>query len=142
MQPILGFNIRKYKNFNTLVINASELRQEMHERDGDFKYLASKLKEINVEKIIVTKGKDGVIGLNNKNKFFVCPAFASIPVDKIGAGDTLFAVFSLFLRSKEIDIDLPLFISSLAAAENVKIMGNKNSIKKTDILKSIEYMFK
>ncbi|MDC0498843.1 PfkB family carbohydrate kinase [Alphaproteobacteria bacterium] len=140
----IGFNnIKKYKNFDTLVINASELRQEMRERNGNLMQLARKLKkEIDTKKIIVTMGKDGVFGLNEFNKTYHCPAFAGIPVDKIGAGDTLFAIFSLFINTKMIDIDLPLYLSSLAASENVKIMGNKNSVSKIDLLKSIEYMFK
>ena len=140
----IGFNnIKKYKNLDTLVINASELRQEMRERNGDLKKLAIKLKrDIAANKVVVTMGKDGVFGLNENNKLFKCPAFAGLPVDKIGAGDTLFAIFSLFINTKSIEINLPLFLSSLAAAENVKIMGNKNSISKIDLLKSIEYMMK
>ena len=140
----IGFhNIRKYKKFDTLIINATELRHEMRERSGNFLFLAKKLKkEINVKNIIVTQGKNGAMGTNNQNIPYHCPSFTDQVIDKIGAGDTLFAIYSLFISNNTIDIDLPLLLSSLAAAENVKIMGNKKPINKFNLLKSLESMFK
>ena len=36
-------NIRKYKNIDSLIINASELRHELRDREGDLKILGIKL---------------------------------------------------------------------------------------------------
>ena len=135
-------NIRKFKNFDTLVINATELRHEMRERGGNLLTLAKKLiKDLNVKNIVVTKGINGVVRLSD-NMVYECPAFTDQVVDKIGAGDALFGIYSLFINNKQIGKDLPLFISSLAAAQNIKEMGNRKPVNKINLLKSIEYMFK
>ena len=46
-----------------------------------------------------------------------------------------------FLKSK-IDYNLTLLISSLAAAQSVESIGNKNTIKKLKILKTLESILK
>ena len=75
------------------------------------------------------------------NKFFYADAFANKIVDKVGAGDTMLSVIGLCLKSK-IDYNLTLLISSLAAAQSVESIGNKNTIKKLKILKTLESILK
>ena len=42
----------------------------------------------------------------------------------------------------KIDMDATLLVSSLAAAQSVQSMGNKNTINKIQILKTLENLFK
>ena len=58
-------NIKKYNNVNSLIINATELRHEMRDRDGDIGKMALKLKsDIDSDFIAVTQGKEGAILYN------------------------------------------------------------------------------
>ena len=99
-------------------------------------------KEKKIQNLIVTLGGNGSILYNyKKNKIFHADAYAKNIVDKIGAGDTMLSLIAPCLKSK-IDIELSLLISSLAAAHSVENIGNKNSIKKIDILKNLENILK
>ena len=58
-------NIRKYHDVNCLIINESELRHELRQRDGDVEEMANTLKNmINSKYIAVTQGKNGAFLIN------------------------------------------------------------------------------
>ena len=78
---------------------------------------------------------------SRENKYKSSDAFAKKAIDKIGAGDAMLSVISLCLNSK-FTYDLSLLIGSLAAAMSTETMGNKETISKTKILKSIEHILK
>jgi rfaE bifunctional protein kinase chain/domain/rfaE bifunctional protein nucleotidyltransferase chain/domain len=135
-------NIRKYLDINCLIINATELRHEMRQRDGDLEKMAVDLKEmINAKYITVTQGKDGAFLLNGNELLVKCPGFAVKVVDKIGSGDALLALLSVCLYCN-IDEGLSLFISSIAAAQSVETIGNSKPVSKTKLLKTISHLLK
>ena len=136
-------NLSKYNDIDALVINASELRQELRSRDGDIQGLSENLKQIlKLKNILVTKGKDGAILINKKNQSYECPAFANNVIDKVGAGDTLLALFSVFKASKKFNDEVCLFVASLAAGYSVQNLANELSIDKNYILKSLQHLIK
>jgi len=139
----MGFhNIRKYKNIENVIINASELRHEMRDRDGKLEDLGKKLKkDLKSKNIIVTEGRAGALMIDNKNQIIRCPAFASTSIDKVGTGDTMLAFLSVCLFAK-IESKLSLFIASLAAAQNLQTFGNKKKIDKNELLKTIYHLIK
>ena len=140
----IGFHtIRNYKKFNTLIINEKEIRHEMRDKINRVESLMSNLaKEKNIENIIVTRGGDGASLYNFKNnKFFFVDAYANKIVDKIGAGDTMLSLIGPCIKSK-IDCDTTLLISSLAASQSVESMGNRDSINKITMLKTLENILK
>ena len=140
----IGYHtIRNYNNFNTLIINEREIRHEMRDKINNLNTLIKNLsKEKNIKNLIVTRGGRGSVLFNkNKKKFFFGDAYATNIVDKIGAGDTMLSLIAPCLKLK-IDINISLLISSLAAAQSVEDFGNKTSIKKLDILKSLENILK
>ena len=59
----------------------------------------------------------------------------------IGAGDAMLSIISMCLKYK-FDKDLALLIGSLAAAQSVETVGNKESINKIQILKNLENILK
>ena len=71
---------------------------------SNVKKLLLKLSQlINVKHILVTRGANGAICYNTKSgKFYEAPAFATKIIDKVGAGDTLLALFSIFFFGGEI----------------------------------------
>ena len=140
----IGYHtIRNYNKFNTLIINEKEIRHEMRDKVSKLEILMSNLsKEKKITNIIVTVGNKGSILYNrNKKKFYYADAYAHKIVDKIGAGDTMLSVIGPCLKSK-IDSNITLLISSLAAAQSVESIGNKNTINKIKILKTLENILK
>ena len=62
-------------------------------------------------------------------------------IDKIGAGDTIHALFSLCLKCN-VNFELAMLISSLGAAENISSYANEKLIYPDKILKTISHMLK
>ena len=135
-------NIRKYHNINCLIINESELRHELRNRDGNVEEIAATLKDmINSKFIAVTRGKNGAFLINGDMLPENSPGFASQVIDKIGSGDALLALLSVCLFSN-LDEKLSLFIGSLAAAQSVETIGNSVPVSKIKLLKTISHLLK
>ncbi len=135
-------SIRKYHDVNCLIINETELRHEMRQRDGDPEKMARTVMEmISAKYITVTQGKDGAFLINENEMLAKCPGFAVQVVDKIGSGDALLALLSVCLYCN-FDEDLSLFISSIAAAQSVESIGNSKPVSKVKLLKTISHLLK
>ena len=140
----IGFHtIRNYKNFNALIINEKEIRHEMRDKVRKLEILMRNLsKEKNVKNLIVTMGSSGaLLYQKTKNKFYYAEAYADNIVDKVGAGDTMLSLIGPCLKSN-MDRDIALLISSLAAAQSVESMGNEYKVNKIKILKTLENILK
>lgn len=134
--------IDKFVNSDCIIINESELRNFIKETNAKLKNIVNSLIELSkTKKVIVTAGKNGAFVFNKNDKDINCPAFASKVIDKIGSGDSMLSLVSLAIASG-LDDDLSLLIGSLAAAQSVETIGNSKNIKKSDILKSLNYMLK
>tara|TARA_Y100000591_G_scaffold299732_1_gene292649 strand:+ start:129 stop:1652 length:1524 start_codon:yes stop_codon:yes gene_type:complete len=140
----IGYHtLRNYNNFDTLIINEKELRHEMRDKRSKTETLMSHLaSEKKIKNLIVTIGEKGSILFNkSSNKYYYSEAYAEKIIDKIGAGDTMLSVIGPCIKSN-MDFDISLLVSSLAAAQSVESMGNKNSINKIKILKTLENILK
>ena len=134
-------NLNKFSNINSLVINASELRQEFKDSETSLFKLAKKLKKKkNIRSLVVTQGKDGALYMDDK-KSFTCPAFAKNVVDKVGSGDAMLAVLALCNKIK-LDPEISMYISSLAAANSVESISNSAPITLQKILKVLSHQIK
>ena len=97
--------------------------------------------ERSINNLIVTQGTEGSLLYNKKdNKFNECAAYANKAIDKIGAGDAMLSILSLCLKSG-FNKELSLLTGSLAAAQSVETIGNKEAINKVKILKSINTLY-
>ena len=136
-------SMRNYKNINCVIINENEIRHEMRNKNEKIEFLMKELSTSqNFKDLIVTRGKRGSILYNKKNKKInYCGAYAKTAVDKIGAGDAMLSIISMCLKCK-FDKDLALLTGSLAAAQSVETIGNKESINKIQILKNLENILK
>ena len=135
-------NIRKYHDVNCLIINESELRHELRQRDGNAEEMAVTLKNmVNSKYIAVTQGKDGAFLINGVKVNERSPGFATQVIDKIGSGDALLAILSVCLYNS-LDEKLSLFIASLAAGQSVETLGNSVPVSKTKLLKTISHLLK
>ena len=135
-------DLKKFKGIDCMTINESELRYEMRDQNIKIEILMKKIKQnLGLKKLILTRGKQGVISLNNDNKFYYCGAFSNRVVDKVGSGDCLMSIVSLFSCMKSNEY-LSLVASSLAASDAVQNFGNDKIANKNKILKSIEHILK
>ena len=140
----VGFHsMRNYKNVDCVIINENEIRHELRDKNSKLEILMKKLsKEQSIKNLVVTSGTSGSLLYDKKeNKFKLCDAYAKTAVDKIGAGDAMLSIIALCLKCK-LKKELALLIASLAAAQSVKTIGNKESINKTQIVKSLQSIIK
>ena len=113
----------------------------MRNSNEKIEQLMIKLKaKLKLKYLIVTRGTKGAILCNEKN-FFYSDAFALKAVDKVGAGDTFFSLASYFLAGKT-NLDLSMFLSSLAAAYNVENIGNSKALSKSMLIKTLDHILK
>ena len=62
-------------------------------------------------------------------------------VDRVGAGDSYLAVSSLCMAAK-LPLEIAVFLGSIAAAIDVQIIGNKQPVKKANLLKYLTRLMK
>ena len=136
-------SFKNYRGINNVVINATELQQNLRDKNSKTEILMKKLSNLNsINDLTVTRGESGAILYNKKNKkFYYSSAYAKNKVDKIGAGDTMLGIISLCLKAK-MSKNLSLLIASLAAGKSVENFANQQVIDKISILKSIENFLK
>lgn len=139
----IGYHtIGKYKNVYCAVVNEAELRHELKDRYTERKVLIKKLSQLlNIKILVVTAGKEGAFAYYN-DKFFFCPAFANQIVDKIGSGDTFMAFFSLSNKIFSNDIELSLFLASIATTQVLQGFANEKNIDLIKMLKSVDTILK
>jgi len=138
----MGYHtISKYNKVNYVCVHEGELRHDYRNRNDSVEDLTKRLsKRISSNIIVITKGTEGSLSYNNK-EFNNCPAYATNVVDRVGAGDTLFAITSVCCAAG-LPNDLILFIGNLAAAEMVASIGTGMKLNKVNILKSIKSLMK
>jgi rfaE bifunctional protein nucleotidyltransferase chain/domain len=131
-----GYNtISKYSRAEMLTFNGAELQLELRNRNPDYlKIVPEIMSQKKSSHAVVTLGADGLIVFDSQGNFEKVPAFANKLVDKVGAGDSVFAMASLLSK-----INAPLevigFLSNLVAAHEVSQLGHNISLKSEDLLK-------
>lgn len=136
-------SINKYSNVDCLVLNEKEIRHEMRNNNDELERLAKDFaNKQKIKNILITRGNKGSILYNRKNKkLFYADAYASKVVDKIGAGDAMLAIFSI-LKKLNLDNKVSLLFSSLAAAQAVESVGNKEKLNSINLFKSFQTLLK
>jgi len=140
----IGYHtMNNYRNINCAIINETELRHELRDRESGVETLMKELANtLQVQYLVVTQGNGGAtLYVTEKNKYYHCPAFASRVVDKIGAGDAMLALLSCALKSG-FNPNLGLFLGSLAAAQSVETIGNSIPVSKAQLFKTFSHAIK
>jgi rfaE bifunctional protein kinase chain/domain/rfaE bifunctional protein nucleotidyltransferase chain/domain len=140
----IGYHtMNNYSNIDCAIINETELRHEMRDRDSGLEILMKKLaSELGAKNLVVTQGRKGATLYNTDSlKFHHCPAFANTVVDKIGAGDAFLSTLSCALKNG-LDPDFSLLLGSLGAAQSVESIGNSKSVNKIQLLKTFTHLLK
>ncbi len=138
-----GFNaITKYKRADFVSLNEPELRLALHDTHTSLNTLARKLIEtMNVRILAVTRGVHGVRLFSIDGSIIDVPALSSDVVDRVGAGDSFLSIASL-AAAKGLPLDIIGFFGALAAALDIQIIGNKDPVSRTSLIKYMTRLLK
>ncbi len=111
-----GFNLAtKWKRYDYLCLDGPELALA---RNAGFQLAL---------KVMVTRGKEGA-----SFGGYACPALATRVVDRVGAGDSLFALTAPLVAAK-VDPAIVVFIGNCAAAIQCETLGNERSVDRQSL---------
>ncbi len=134
-----GFNrYTKHTRFDYLCIDTREAQLAEHDRYSSQQVLINKVSDRCPKAMVsMTLGPNGsyLIADGWKEKMQFSPSFADNIVDATGAGDAYFAITTCLLASG-CKRELIPFIGNVFAGLKTKIIGNKASVTKAQLLKA------
>lgn len=138
-----GYHVAsKYPRADYISLAENEMRLESRDRRGDLAPMLQHLAErLNCPRVMVTRGSRGCMGYSAETGIAEVPAFATKVVDRVGAGDAVFAITSL-LAAQNVPMELIGFIGNVVGSEAVAVVGNKSSIERTPLCRHIEHLLK
>jgi rfaE bifunctional protein kinase chain/domain len=138
-----GYNlITKYKNPNFVCLDEAEARLAVQEKFADIESVAKKIMDtVKAEYLIITMGKKGSIGMDNRGVVCRTPILSTKVIDTVGAGDAFFA-FTAPCFAKGMPLDFVSFIGNAVGALAVQIVGNKKPVEKYELLEFVHSILK
>ena len=135
-----GYNfITKYKRANFITLDEPEARLSTQKRFADLKEISQILKkQINFNVCSITRGEKGCVVFEKKSKSIIhCPVLSEKVEDTLGAGDSFFAISSLFALIDK-DPSLIGFIGNASGAIKVSYLGHRKYLDKVSLLSFIK----
>ncbi len=135
----MGYNLitRKYTGLNFASVDEAEARLALQEKHEKIEVLGPKLlHRLDADRLIITRGRSGSMAFLRNGEGYPSPAFAMSVVDRVGAGDAVFAVTSPCF-SLEMPADLVSFIGNLVGALAVQIVGNRETVAPRDLYRLV-----
>jgi rfaE bifunctional protein nucleotidyltransferase chain/domain len=135
--------INRYPRADFISLNGPEVRLATHNRYAPLEGLAEELaKKMNAQYLAVTLGSKGALLLDKKkNTTHTIPVLSTQVLDRVGAGDSFLSLASLCLGAG-LPSDIGLFLGSAAAALDVQIVCNRESISPVNLYKYITTLLK
>lgn len=137
-----GFNaVTNYDRADYVAIDEPELRVATRDKYGRIPELAANVKKtLEAGLFLVSRGAAGSVALTDDG-WHEAPALARRVVDRVGAGDALFAVTSPCVFRKT-PADVVCFIGNCVGALAVEIVGNREPIDPVALFKFIQTLLK
>jgi rfaE bifunctional protein kinase chain/domain len=134
----IGFHtISRYPHADFVCIHEGELRMNYRSRSDNVEDLVLDLsKRLDCKSILITRGAHGTMTYTQDDGFSTCPAFAIKVVDRIGAGDAVFAICSL-LAAQKAPSEVINFVGNMVGSQAVMVVGNQRSINKSQLFNAI-----
>lgn len=137
-----GFNVYpKHKKFHYLSIDEREGRLAEADRFTPTLDLVRKIFSKVRTASSITLGTSGSIFYDKDGKESICPTFFKEVIDTTGAGDAYFAITSLMVRLNA-PSELVPFLGNCYAGLKTRIMGNKSSVSKVDLIRTVQSILK
>ncbi len=138
-----GFNtISKYPRADYISVSEKEIRLDARSERGDLRDIVLNVVEkLSCQQAMITRGEQGCLCYSQQNGFFEVPALAVKTVDRVGAGDAVFAVTSSCI-AQQAPAEIVGFIGNAVGAQAVAMVGNKRAIERVPLMKHIESLLK
>lgn len=138
-----GFNtISKYRRADYVCLSVHEVELETRMRHEPFSELVKEVVErIDCPRFTITRGKMGTVHFDRGGPLVEVPAFATHVTDRIGAGDAVLAVTAA-LVAQGAPWDIVGFVGNIAGAQLVAELGNRVSVNRPSLVKSITALMK
>lgn len=138
-----GFNIiSKYPRADFISLAEPEIALEERKNRGDYKEMILSVSEkLHCGRVIVTRGKDGIVCYGAGEGFVEVPAFAGQVVDRVGAGDAVLSLTALCAVQRA-PMEILGLVGNVAGAEAVATLGHTSSIQQASFFKHIETLLK
>lgn len=138
-----GFNIvTKYPKADFICIDEQEIRLATHDKFSELEGLIRKVyKKMKCRQMIITQGGKGSISYSDKEGFYETPALTDKVIDRVGAGDALFAIATPCSYGG-MEKELVSFVGNVAGALKVQNVGNKTPIEFGDLARFITRLLK
>lgn len=138
-----GFNtVSKYRRADFISLSEKEIRLETRNPSGAIEDIVRRVAgKLDCPRVLVTQGVQGCLCYSRDEGFFSVPTFALRTVDRVGAGDAVFAIGSL-CAALEAPIEVIGFLGNTAGTEAVGIVGNARFIERAPLLKHVEALLK
>lgn len=139
----MGFNlITKYPRADYICIDEPEARLALHDRTSDLQDIIRRLQsQLEARFVTITRGHHGCIVYCKNDGFVRIPALTNNVVDTVGAGDAFLSISSPCM-AMGFPIEQAGLIGNAAGALKVGIVGNRNSVEKSPLLKFITTLLK
>ena len=135
--------IHRYPRADFISLNEPELRMAAHNRHEPLEAVAQSVgSRLGAQHLAVTRGKKGVMmqGLQEQTTVQV-PALSTKVVDQVGAGDAFLSLAAL-CAARGLDPEITAFVGSVAAAIDVQVVGNRESIRSVPLAKYVSTLLK
>ncbi|MBF0421390.1 MAG: adenylyltransferase/cytidyltransferase family protein [Magnetococcales bacterium] len=135
--------INRYPRADFISLNECEVRLATHNRHAPMEKLAKDIAQrLSARWIAVTRGMKGAVLLDlTSGRTHDAPPLSTRVVDRIGAGDAFLALTGLCLAGG-LPPEVALFVGSTAAAIDVQIVCNRESIHPISLYKYITTLMK
>jgi cytidyltransferase-like protein len=139
----LGFNlIAKWPRADYVSLAEMEVRLEARDRRGEMRGMLEHIaRQLHASRVLATRGSRGSLGFDGNEGFVEVPAFATRVVDRVGAGDAVFAVTSL-CAVQQTPLEIQAFIGNIVGSEAVAAVGNRSAIERVPLCRHIEHLLK
>jgi len=130
--------VDRYPRADFISLNEPELRLACHDRHASVEALARATADrLNAATISITQGSLGLFTFDRgTGRGFRIPALSTRVVDRVGAGDAYLSMAALSMGSG-LTPQIGAFIGAAAAALNVQIIGNRETIDRVNLQKFI-----
>jgi cytidyltransferase-like protein len=138
-----GFSsISKYSSAGLVVLNGDEVELELKQKGIDKFEAAVEIRKImSAEIVVITDGSNGLIITNGERVVHVPALFGGKIVDRTGAGDSVFAMISLFSLVVD-DLEVLGYLGNIAGAMNLNWFANEKSISEQDLINAVHFGLK
>jgi len=133
-----GFNtVSKYARADFVSVSENELRLDARSQHRNLRDIVQRqCDRLRCERMIVTQGKQGALCYSGVDGFFQVPALASHVVDRVGAGDAVFAVTSL-CAAQDAPTEILGVIGNAVGAQAVMTVGNRSAVDRAAVMKHL-----